>query len=125
MLLTDGNSADSGSLIRIVWTFGAVAPAIMLSSKPTPETLRATRGSVSLLPDSLRISVLMTRSIGPRGPGRSSGPLGRVRVIVASAGPVTSPGSSGPTPLSDPAASSGPACAGWPTELTGTRVTCA
>src|SRR5260370_36381485 len=57
-----------------VSTFGAVAPTSMPSSRPTPDTVTAILGSESLLQASLRITVLMTRSIGPVGPRPSRGP---------------------------------------------------
>src|SRR5215470_3338652 len=65
--------------MRRVSGFGAVAPTSMLSSKPTPDTLIATLGLESLLQESLRITVLMTRSIGPPGRCPPTGPyvLGR------------------------------------------------
>src|ERR1700680_772402 len=72
--LSDGRRYDSGSLIGNVSAFGAVAPTIMPSSRPTPDTVTATLGSESLLQASLRITVLMSRSIGPVGPCPSTGP---------------------------------------------------
>src|SRR5215467_8789826 len=46
----------------------------MPSTRPSPDTLIATLGSESLLQESLRITVLMTRSIGPPGRCPSTGP---------------------------------------------------
>src|SRR5215831_16595989 len=66
----------------------------MPSSSPDADTATATLGSESLLQASLRISVLMSRSIGPFGapravppaapgaPGRPGGPAGWVETCV-------------------------------------------
>src|ERR1035438_4889538 len=74
--------------------FGAMAPTRMPISRPTAETATATLGSESLLQESLRITVLMTRSIGPSGrlgPGPSGGPC----VTGRPAGPADPGGSVG------------------------------
>src|SRR5262252_7743075 len=70
----DGKRYDSGSLIGNVSAFGAVAPRSIPSSRPDADTATATLGSDSLLQASLRISVLMSRSIGPPGPGGPAWP---------------------------------------------------
>src|SRR5260370_7997216 len=72
--LGDGRRSASGSLLGSVSAFGAVAPTIMPSSRPTPDTVMATLGLASPLQASLRITVLMSRSIGPVGPRPSTGP---------------------------------------------------
>src|SRR5260221_2732519 len=72
--LSDGRRYDSGSLTFSVSKFGAVAPTSMPSSRPRPDTVTATLGWDSLLQASLRITVLIIPSIGPVGPGRSTGP---------------------------------------------------
>src|SRR5215467_960244 len=72
--VSGGRKCDSGSLTGSVSAFGAVAPRSIPSSKPVPDTAMATLGSDSLLHESLRITVLMTRSMGPVGPCPSTGP---------------------------------------------------
>src|SRR5215469_1708487 len=76
LLLSDGRRYDSGSLMGSVMVFGAVAPTSIPSSRPTPDTDSATLGSDSLLQASLRITRLMTHSIGPCP---STGAYGRDR----------------------------------------------
>src|SRR5258708_9934736 len=62
-----------------VTVFGAMAPTSAPSSRPQRDEVTATRGLASRLQASLRITVLMTRSIrpwpstGPRVPGRPVG----------------------------------------------------
>src|ERR1022692_4782896 len=72
--LSDGRRYDSGSLMGSVSVFGAVAPTSIPSSRPTPDTVIATLGWESLLQASVRITVLMTCSIGPAGPSPPLGP---------------------------------------------------
>src|SRR5215467_6450532 len=65
---SDGSRLDNGSLrFGNVSVFGAVAPTSIPSSSPAAEMLTAIRGSESLLQESLRMTVLMTQSIGPVG----------------------------------------------------------
>ena len=64
-LTSEGRKEDSGSLTGTVSAFGAVAPRSMPSSSPPPDRATATVGLDSWLQASLRIMVLMNRSIRP------------------------------------------------------------
>src|SRR5580692_10711233 len=77
---SDGKNRESPILTGSVSVLGAVAPTSMPSSRPTPEMVTATAGLDSLLHESLRITVLMTRSIGPPGPACRLDPVGIGRV---------------------------------------------
>ena len=94
-LFSEG-STESGSLMGSVALFGAVAPTTMPSRRPTPAKLTATLGSDSLLQASLRITVLMTRSIGPLGASRwaGTGAGGSPTAVAVDAGSLAA--SSGP-----------------------------
>src|SRR5262249_5467310 len=107
--LSDGRKFDSGSLTDSVSAFGAVAPSIMPSSRPTADTVTATRGLASLLHASLRMSTAISRPTGPAG---SCSWLGR-DVLGRPAGPAArgeAAGGGGPwsTRPDDPAGRPGP-----------------
>src|SRR5487761_1882876 len=129
-LFSDGIRDDSGSLIGSVSAFGAVAPTSRPSSSPAADMEMATRGRESLLQASLRITVLMIRSIGPVPstgryiPGCSADVLASAAGVSVPAADVPAPAADVPAPAADvPAPAAGPADPGGSAGWTGTCVT--